>query len=109
MYCILSISNFIYFLNHVKILQVLHDWPMPKYEKNDGKKLSCCPELNHNSDTHLLDTIDKKFQKEFSCVLPFFTNFKNQSFMCDLGGLSNHKVSQYFNAYNGKEITGVLS
>ena len=82
---------------------MLHDWPMPKNEKDNGKNLPCCPELNHNSDTHLVDTIDKLFQKEFGCVLPFFTNFKNQSFMCDLGGLSNHQISKYLNAYNGKE------
>ena len=75
---------------------------MPKTEKNDGKKLSCCPELNHNSDSHLHDTFDEKFLKEFGCVLPFFTNFKNQSFMCDLG-VPNNKISEYYTAYNGKQ------
>ena len=89
--------------------QVLHDLPLPitvlNNENNVTNKQSCCPEMNHKSDSFLLDNFDVQFHKEFGCVLPFFTNVKNQSLMCDLGGLSKRERMEFYNAYNGKSTT----
>ena len=58
--------------------------------------------MNQKSDTFLLDTFDTHFQIEFGCVLPIHTNIKNQSLMCDLGGLPEPKRVVVYNAFYGK-------
>ena len=93
-------------------VQVLYDLPLPKisiHPKNGTRMFSrkCCPEMNHKSDTFLLDTFDNHFQTEFGCVLPIHTNIKNQSLMCDLGGLPETRRIKIYNTFVGKFLCQV--
>ena len=90
---------------------MFHGLPAPDtvfLEKNDSKKLSCCQELDHKSDKFLIDSFDVLFQKEFGCYLPFFTNVKNQSLMCDLGSLSKRERARFYHAWTGTVHTTVF-